>query len=510
MAGPFPSANQSKQIPSLRKKAFLITSRSSTVTAGKKNLESLEYADEIHAQMHFAALNEFGEVITLKDPKMELDEAAAQARRRGLDPIHLSFVPLQHTLVCRTAPNVVVAAWEYPDIPEHDFENTAQKNWWTAANSCDMIFVNGDFTATTLRQGNIASNIKTVSTPVSQEYFQLNSWIPDLKSRVSCRAYWPTNIDHKRTIRYASRTAAMRDSCHFLNESMRAFGKWTLGPSGYRQVKQTISDWSREYRRKKSASSNVMRLDFPHTSELSLSGIVYTCIVDPEDDRKNWRDALNAYLLSLADCEDATLVFNVSTRSREAAKRVIKFYQDREFDHKSKVAFVIGSLSPDTMLQLTQATTYFLQCTKAERVCAPMVNFLAAGRPAISPCHSAIQDYFNSDMGWVVDSSEEPAHWPHDSRDRIRTTCARINWPSCVESLRASYDLAKQNYHQYVRLAEACRTSTYSRCSHQAVTESLRSALLELEQRQQHGHLEHRPMLLKFDQRQNLRKTHAA
>lgn len=510
MAGPHPSATLATNASSLRKKAFLIMSRSSTVTPGKKNLESLEYADEIHAQMYLSALKEFGEVITLKDPKMELDEAAAQARRRGLDPIHLSFVPLQHTLTCRTAPNVVMAAWEYPDIPQQDFENTAQKSWRSSAESCDMIFVNGDFTATTLRQGDIANNIQTIPTPVPQEYFQLNQWIPDLKSRVSCRAFWPTNIDQKRAIRYASRTSAMRDGYQFFTESLRALGKWSLGPTGYRHTRQALADWSREYRRKKSEASNVMKLNFPYSSELCLSGVVYTSVVDPEDESKNWRDAMNAYLLSLADCEDATLVLNLVTRNREAVKRVIQFYQDREFDHRCKIAFVIGSLSPETMLQLTQATTFFLQSTKSERVCVPLIRFLAAGRPAISPCHSAIQGYFNDSMGWVIDSSNEPTHWPHDSRVRLRTSCARIHWPSCVEAIRASYDVAKTNFHQYVRLAEACRTTTYKQCSHQSVTNALRSALMELEAQQSGGNQTARPMLLKFDQRQVAPTTRAA
>src|SRR5206468_4309916 len=50
-------------------------------------------------------------------PASRLDFAVRQARRQGLAPIHLSFLPLHLLYPTAQAPNVGFPFWEYPDIP---------------------------------------------------------------------------------------------------------------------------------------------------------------------------------------------------------------------------------------------------------------------------------------------------------------------------------------------------------------------------------------------------------
>jgi hypothetical protein len=85
------------------------------------------------------------------------------------------------------------------------------------------------------------------------------------------------------------------------------------------------------------------------------------------------------------------------------------------------------------------------------------MDYLAAGRPGISPSHSAIGDYFDKDVGFVIDSHQEPAFFPHEERPKYRTTWARLVWPSLVEQLQRSYHVAKYERRTYEQMSETAR-----------------------------------------------------
>jgi hypothetical protein len=100
-----------------------------------------------------------------------------------------------------------------------------------------------------------------------------------------------------------------------------------------------------------------------------------------------------------------------------------------------------------------------------------------AGRPGISPRHSAIADYFDDDSGFVVDSHPEPPAWPHDPHLRIRTTWNRIVWPSLAEQLRQSYWTVCSDPQRYHALAARGRERLLRWASPTSVEPRLRSAL---------------------------------
>jgi glycosyltransferase involved in cell wall biosynthesis len=134
-------------------------------------------------------------------------------------------------------------------------------------------------------------------------------------------------------------------------------------------------------------------------------------------------------------------------------------------------------LSEAEMFELARASTYYLTTTRAEGNCLPLMNYLAAGRPGISPAHTAIGDYFNSRVGFVVESHPEPAAWPQDSRLRWRTTWHRLVWPSLVEQIRRSYQVAKHDRAAYQVMAAAGREKMRQWAHPDAVWRSLESAM---------------------------------
>ena len=128
-----------------------------------------------------------------------------------------------------------------------------------------------------------------------------------------------------------------------------------------------------------------------------------------------------------------------------------------------------------------RASTYYLTTTRAEGNCLPVMNYLAAGRPCISPCHTAISDYFSDDIGLTLPWHPEPATWPQDSRARIKTSWARLDWPALVQRLRASYLLAREDRRAYDALAERGQQCMQQRASVESVWTQLRAALESLE-----------------------------
>jgi glycosyltransferase involved in cell wall biosynthesis len=216
---------------------------------------------------------------------------------------------------------------------------------------------------------------------------------------------------------------------------------------------------------------------FNFVDRLELSGVVYTSIFNPEDGRKNWDDLVSAFLLALRDCPDATLVLKLVVRNRRAARFLESYCARLDIDHRCRVFLITRFLDEDEMRALARATTYYITSTRAEGNCLPLMDYLAAGRPAVSPCHTAISDYFSKDAGFVVESHPEPAAWPQDSRLRCRTTWHRLVWPSLAGEIRRSYEVARDDDAAYERLGQAARR-TMQAWSHPEVVEGrLRDAI---------------------------------
>src|SRR5262249_16487285 len=195
----------------------------------------------------------------------------------------------------------------------------------------------------------------------------------------------------------------------------------------------------------------------PVTSQLDLSGVVYTTVLSPFDARKNLHDLLTAFLLAFGEQEDATLLVKLvinPERKVPALNLVLSEVRRLGLSHRCKLVFVADYLSDDQMVELARASTYYVTATRAEGACLPLRDFVAAGRPGVAPMHTALGDYFGPDMGFTIDSHPEPTCWPTDPSRRLTTTWHRIVWQSLFDQFRASYNAAARQPGHYLRLAE--------------------------------------------------------
>jgi glycosyltransferase involved in cell wall biosynthesis len=471
-------------------RAWVISSwQNGAATSGLLGVAGYSY--DFLARLYLPLLQQLGEVIWISDPRSELEPAIQRLRDRQLEPVHLAFVPFQNATFTRSAPNVLVLAWEFPHIPDHEFDGNPQNDWPATAEQCALVIVATPFTKQALARGGVRAPVRVVPAPVADSYFQLESWRPGQRVFLDCRAQV---FQHENSARPAVQNLVVpmapspaparsswkaawkskaKHACRKLARSVAPERIYRAALAAFRAARAELSVRSRAVPFESLPAP--IPLDEP-VQRVELSGIVYTCIINP-DGRKNWEDLLTGFVLALRDCPDATLVIKLATKNPMPIYYVLSRCHSLGVPHRCKIVVISEYLTDAQMLELARASTYYLTTTRAEGICLPLMDFLAAGRPGVSPCHTALADYFGPDVGFVVESHPEPSPFPHDQRLRLSTVWQRLVWSSLVDQIRRSYAVVKESPEEYTALSCRARDTLQRWASAAAVQPLLESAL---------------------------------
>jgi len=385
--------------------------------------------------------------------RADVQARARQQAAAGHPAVHVSFLPFQDVPLCDAAVNIAVPAWEFPEIPDQAFDGNAQNDWVATANRCDAVLVGGPFTGDALRRAGVTRPIHVVPVPTPDAYFQVAPWRDAPATFLDCHAYRlpeeappPGGIGAQAAAPGESRAERFRVWARLLY-------RHTIKPALPRRLEAVV----RATGRAAIDAWQLQRSMYRRQLGVCLSGVVYTSLFNPDDGRKNWEDLLTGFLAALGDCEDATLVLKLVAGRPDSTNRLLTFYRKLGLAHRCRIVVIDDYLSDAALRELAQASTYYLTTTRAEGNCLPAMNYLAAGRPVIAPRHTALADYFDADVGFVVPSHPEPTYWPHDTRRRWRATWHRLVWSELVTQIRASYELVRQRRRSYEALAAAAR-----------------------------------------------------
>lgn len=446
------------------------------------------YSYHFVAKAFMPLLERWGQVRAVTNPESRLDYALYRLRNEGTPSVHLSFLPFHQTYLTRHAPNVAFPFWEFPDIPDQDTDYNSRHNWVRIANRMNLVLTASRGTRDALLRAGVRTPIHVVPVPIRPAYFDVPAWEPGQELVLDCPCYLfpqpappppplfdpyvcyePYRFHWKGRLRAAYKFQVRRHLPSWFDTGLTKVGRFCV-----------TGKWDNPDPERPSSGP----LPFPFSPTLPLSGVVYTTIFNPFDPRKNWEDLLSAYLLALRDCEDATLVIKLAVNldlAGKAFRRLFWQYRQLPQDHRCKLAFVAALLSDDQMTELARASTYYVNTAHAEGACLPLQDYLAAGRPGIAPVHSALADYFQEDVGFVVASQAEPAAMPHMPHKLRRTTWHRLDWQSLHDQFRVSYTLAKHAPGRYTALAERGRDRMSAFASTERIWPRLRAALSELE-----------------------------
>lgn len=200
---------------------------------------------------------------------------------------------------------------------------------------------------------------------------------------------------------------------------------------------------------------NAKNVSTVQTREVSLEGVVYTSVFNPGDDRKNWTDIVKAFGMAFQDVEDATLVLKMTHHSVASFLGKFHFLLQQMWPFKCRFVAMHGYLDSVEYEKLITATHFYVNASRCEGLCLPLMEYMACGKPAIAPYNTALLDYIDTSSALIVKSGIEPGIWPHDPRHVLRTLRYRIDCESLRNAYRQGYDIVKNQPAVFMQMSRS-------------------------------------------------------
>lgn len=216
--------------------------------------------------------------------------------------------------------------------------------------------------------------------------------------------------------------------------------------------------------------------NLPDTSqhvEIDVSGVVYVSVFNPDDGRKNWHHLITAFCWGLRDAEDATLVLKMTQNDLSTYYVELITLLSQLSPFSCRVVILHGYLQDDEFARLYGAASFYVNASRCEGLCLPLMEFMSCARPVIAPNHTAMADYIDERVGFIVKSSHEPTIWPEDARILYRTLRHRPDWGSLKTAYAQSYAMAKNRPEDYQAMATAANQRMRDYCSFAPVQQRL-------------------------------------
>lgn len=382
-----------------------------------------------------AVLCKFATVVEIRNPGIEVDVIYNECRTRGVPCLFLSFTPPFKAVTGLKCPTISVFAWEYMTIPTDTWGGDPRNDWRTVFRKHGCAITHSSFAVKAVQKA-MGSDfpVWSIPAPVWDDYTKLyRKEEPSAQSRGFDLTFTGRFIDFQGS-----------DAPSLSEEDRKDFVKRGSSPPKDKKV------------------------------SLHLQGIIYTTIFNPGDRRKNWQDLLKGFIWAFRKLEDVTLVLKIIYHDFEEAIGTVTEEIFKLLPFKCRVVILHGYLNDNEYAKLIQESTYVVNTAHGEGQCLPLMEYMSAGKPAIAPAHTAMQDYISEDNAFVVESSVERMHWPHDPRDALRTFRYRINWESLYNAFLESYHVAKNDPVCYSRMSGCAVESMEKFCSQAVAEERLR------------------------------------
>jgi glycosyltransferase involved in cell wall biosynthesis len=384
-------------------------------------------------------LEQLGMVVTVADPKREVDTLYHAARRIGQDAVFLSFTPPHLTVWGLECPTIPIFAWEFETIPNETWYGEREQDWRYGLDKLGRAITHSRHAVRTV-QAEMGPDFPIVSIP-APVYDRFAALYAEAAARP---IGGPVELSVNGTV------IDSRD----VDFSIYRPDPWF--DSHYPAEPEMVED------------PNVR-------TPVRLDGIIYSSIFNPYDGRKNWTEMMGCFCRAFLDVPDTTLVlkFTHHDGAMMMARALAHLYKHTPF--KCRIVLIHGFLDKVDYEALITASTYSANTSHGEGQCLPLMESMACGRPALAPNHSGMADYLTADNAFMIRSSREPTSWPHDPRAAYRTFRRRIDIETLIDAYRASYRIAKDEPARYAAMGEAAHRAMAEHCPRSATAERLMS-----------------------------------
>ena len=488
----------------------------------RDNLGSAAYSYAFVLDALAPVLERFGTWRLLDQAASQLPLAAARAAAAGRRPVHLALNPLQDVYLTPAVPTVLFPFWEFPDLPGRDFGHDTRQNWARIAARADLVLTACRFTADAFRRAGVRAPVAVVPVPLDPRHFDLPDWDQRRAVTLTCRhEVWGDGATGVAPAPVADPALPDRTLWRLARRGFRRIYP-RLDPKTVERVsrlkrrllalsgrspprlaylaaraayRRHLRPWLSDAALERITALRVKALTLagrpPGTvidprlpvAPVTLSGLVYTTLFNLGDLRKNYQDLLSAFLIAFRDRPDATLVLKLATsphREFHELGLLRAHYRGLGLRHRCRVVVITDYLDDAALADLMRATTYYVNTSHAEGACLPLQQALAGGRPAIAPAHTAMADYMDPSIGFVVRSHPEPTHWPHDPERRLETYRNRLAWSDLRDRLLQAADVARSDPARYAAMAAAARRRMADHAGREVAAAALREALARL------------------------------
>ncbi len=214
--------------------------------------------------------------------------------------------------------------------------------------------------------------------------------------------------------------------------------------------------------------------DTARTKSLELTGVVYAAVFDPRRRSKNSREIVRAFVRSLGECDDATLVVELRGRKSDAYDHLAEVLGElRPF--RCRVVVIDRPLTEFALHALAMATTYAVNASSDEGHPLSLMQFMSCGVPAIAPRHAAMSDFVDERNAFLVEGTLDS---PPDRDLLFRSPSLRIADGSLTAALTESYRVAREDPERYRELSRHAWGALRQHCSDTVVRQSLIRHLL--------------------------------
>lgn len=471
------------------------------------SLGKSEYSYYFVLHKFLPVLREIGQVQIVTDPIVEVDEYYEKALKDGHKCVFLCFTAPHNSFLGLKCPTVPVFAWEYDTIPNEEWDGNKMNNWVYVLKELGTAITHSNHSVKVIRS-ELGEDFPVMACPAPMDLPDVHSIRPNPEKGLHQQyevSLTKEVIDSSRlqfAVLSSKKGMAQRiEITHVLLQTWAyevledLLPKWLFASlrSTYLFLGKSTARSLRFFRSLKSKNkANAVALNLPDPvlkagtqdspDTTNISGVIYTSILNILDGRKNYEDMVAAFCHALNDKADATLILKTPVVGN------LYFFKEKVYgflrklpEYKCRIVIIGYYLDSDSYSNLIKASTFYVNTSFGEGQCLPLMEYMAAGVPAIAPDATALGDYVNSSNSFVVKTCSAPTIWQHDERLAIRTVHHQPDWYSLVNAYKSSYEMAKNDQLAYQVMCKSASLTLKEHCSKEKAKEKLSHFLTQQE-----------------------------